>query len=347
MTFFAMGMVVGSILIATQARATGGLTGILSVGADAAVRPFIETQLGDIAVQRGAGHDGQIYYAIALDLTGETVPDLLNNPGLRYRRILFPAVASLFGLLDGLPLLWSEVILSIVSLGLAVAAGARLADQFGVSRLIVLGLLANPGIWLAVRLLTPDPLAFALLLWGVSIAVDQRHAIAIPLLAAAALTKEPYLMVAFGVASWMWFDRRRIVALGYAVGAIAPVGLWSIWLANWLGANSLQNGNLAVPFLGIIRGMSDWGSTSPQDQLYGAITILMLVAAAVAVHRAKSRLLTWLLAPWFLVAVISSDWIWNIGNGLMRNFAIVGFFGTLAVGVLKARGAEVEAEPSS
>ena len=79
----------------------GGIEGLLQVGETSDVRPLIESQLGEVPLAPGSGHDGQIYYAIGLDLDGDEVGPLLDHAAYRYRRILYPLVASGFGLFDG------------------------------------------------------------------------------------------------------------------------------------------------------------------------------------------------------------------------------------------------------
>ena len=117
-----------------------------------------------------AGHDGQFSYLIAVDPLGRgPAPDLFDHGAYRYRRILLPALGGGFGLFDGEAALAGLIVWSAVGMGLATAAIADLGASFGTRPWVVAGVLANPGVWLSVQLLTPDVLALGLALTGVAL----------------------------------------------------------------------------------------------------------------------------------------------------------------------------------
>lgn len=329
--WFLAGVAVALFLMATQARAVGGWTGLLSVGEESRLRPLLTSELPGLVVVPDAGHDGQIYYAIGLDLSGERVPELLPEPGLRYRRILFPAVASGLGLLGGYGLLWGEVVVAALSIGVATAALRRLAEQLGLRSWIALSLLLTPGIWLSLRHLTPDPLGIALALIGLVLLMGQRHAASVAALALAPLAKETLLLVAWGLAFWYLTMKQYRRAVIYLVAPAGPLALWTLVVSRSIPGGLVESNNLSPPFAGLVRSIPAWLAASSQDQFYVGFTLLAMAVATGLVLRTRSQLLRSLTIPWLALAVVSSDWIWNVGNGVARNFAMVPVWATLLI----------------
>ncbi len=249
-TWFLIGSITGIFLMWTQASAVGGWTGLLSVGEDSLLRPLISTELPDLVAVPNEGNDGQIYYAIALDLGGDSVPPLLNDPELRYQRIAYPFVASLGGLLRGYPLFWAMIGLSIVGLGLAAAGIEELRSLLGVGRWIHLGVVLNPGVWLSVRQLTPDMLGLGLCLAALPLALSKRWFPAVVILSVAALTKESLVLFAGGLALWLIIQRRWRSGLGNrrSAGAVGPgVVFWRQSTDRWRRPHRRRELEFALP----------------------------------------------------------------------------------------------------
>ena len=169
--WFLIGVVVALLLQWLQVRAVGGdWTGLVNTGRQSALRPLIEAELGPVSTVEQAGHDGQFSYLIAVDPLGRgEAPNLFDHGAYRYRRILLPALAGGFGLWDGEGALAGLIVWSAIGMGLATAAVADLGASFGTRPWVVAGVLANPGVWLSVQLLTPDVLALGLALTGVAL----------------------------------------------------------------------------------------------------------------------------------------------------------------------------------
>jgi hypothetical protein len=210
-----LGLVVGSLLLFVQVQAVGGWAGLLQVGEDAAVRTFIEERLGEIPLAPGIGHDGQTSFAIGSDLLGAEVPELLDHPGYRYRRILYPAAGSLFGLLEGQALLAGLVAVAIGGFALSTAAVSWIAAARTLPRWVILGVVANPGAWLGMWMLTVDALAMGMALAGIAAALGRRRLIAVALVTGAVLAKDQYLLIPLSLVLLTWRDDRRFaVVLG-------------------------------------------------------------------------------------------------------------------------------------
>jgi len=319
-----VGTAVGALLLWTQAVAIGGANGMLQVGSQSSLRPVIERELSQIPVSPSGGHDGQISFGIAVDLDGDEVAALLGDAaGYRYRRILFPALASLFGMISGPSVLWMMFALAALGVGMATAGMCMLADQMKAPVLVVLAVLANPGVWLGVRILTPDALGLGLALLGLALAARRSDRAAVVALAAAALTKEQFLLVAIGVAIWCLLEHQRVRAALYLVVPAVPLGLWSLILSARLGGGFHPRNSVDIPGRGILRAIPNW-SVHPTDGVLGWLTLALVVGMVVALLRSSSRFLGSVGWPWVALALVSSSAVWEFGNNSLRALAILG-----------------------
>lgn len=304
-------------LVVAQASAVGGLEGLLQVGESSELRAVIGDELDELPLAPRSGHDGQIFYAIGLDLTGQEVPELLDHPGYRYRRILFPALASGFGVLGGEGLLMGMVVTVIASTAVAsgsVAAAARLLSR---SDWIALAVVLNPGVWLSVRLLTSDVLAIALMSLGI-LGFMKRPRYGIIAFTLSVLAKEPYLMTPAGLS--ISRDRRRWLS------TIAPL-IALVVTAAWVGLTissriTGETGNISLPFLGIVEASSSWGALSIDDQGY-LVFALASTAAALIFGIVHDNWLRWSVLAWGVLGVCASEWVWRVGNNSARSVAPV------------------------
>ena len=309
-----IGAVAAAILLWAQSEAVGGIEGLLQVGEISDVRPVIESQLGEIPLAPGPGHDGQIYYAIGLDLSGDQVGPLLDHAGYRYRRIFYPLMASGFGLLEGTSLLVGMIIVTIVSTAVASGATAALAYRVGISEWAALAVLLNPGVWLSVRLLTSDTLALALMMLGL-LTLGARLALPATSFALSVLAKDVFVVTPIGLA--VGRDRKRWVMAGISMLALLA---WMTWLTVTLGDGFTGRGNLALPLVGIVDGSANWPNLDLEELVYlgfGLATVL----AGIIIGIGKRSWLRWPILGWTGLALISSNWVWDFGNNAARAFA--------------------------
>lgn len=329
--WFLAGAGFAAFLIATQAMAVGGLAGLLLVGETSELRPFIEGILGDVPVFEGVGHDAQIYFAIAHDLDGDTISHLIDNPGIRYRRPVLPFLASFGGLLSGSAVLWATSAWIAVGTGFAAMSFRALLERLRASPVWMLALFAYPGFWLGVRLFTPDMIALGAALLGLVLFLRSEDRLAVPLalFTLAALTKEAFLLVPLSLAAATFFAGKRW--RGMVVGGI-PAAAFLGWVTLVLTQFEVGavDGNFGLPLAGIIEARSYWPLTPTSDQVYVYLTMVVLLVAIGATGVARSPLTRWLILPWPVLALISSEWIWWFGNGLLRSFAPVVLFTALA-----------------
>lgn len=308
----AVGLVVASVLVGTQAASLGGLAGLLQVGENSGLQSMITEQLGEIPLTQGVGHDGQIFYAIGLDLDGNEVSELVDHAAYRYRRILYPLAASVFGLLDGWALLWGMVVLGGLSMAISAGVVASMATRVGKTEYLALAVVLNPGVWLSVRLLTSDVFALALILGALYVFTQQRHTKAASVFALSGLAKDVALATPIPLGG-QWRSWKMILI---PAGALS---LWVLLLSLRFGEGFSSRGNLDWPFQGMLDATAVWPTLGPSELTYIGFALASVVAGIVFSFRR-----TWLRLPivaWTALAILSSDWVWNLGNNAARVFA--------------------------
>lgn len=307
-----VGVVVAGLLVAAQAAAVGGVAGLLQVGETSRLRGLIEAELGTVPLAPGPGHDGQIYYAIGLDPAGGEVRELLDHGAYRYRRILYPLLSSAFGTLEGESLVWGMALVAVASTGLSAGIIAGLARRARQSEWLALAVLANPGVWVSVRLLTADALALALMTAGVyAVLVGSRSSLLA--FSGSVLAKEAFVVTPAGVGA----GRSR-----WSVAA-APIGilvLWMAWLSLTMGSGFTGRGNLALPFTGLVEGARNWANLGGEEWIYLGFA-LGSVFAGIVYSAMRSGVLRWSIMGWALLGLIASNWVWDFGNNAARAFA--------------------------
>ncbi len=297
-----------------QSVAVGGLEGLLQVGEDSNLRPLIEEQLGDVPLAPQGGHDGQIYYAVALDLDGDSVPPLLDHAAYRYRRIAYPAISSLFGLLDGRALLFGMITTTVLASAIAAGLTAAFSVRASGSEWLALAVVANPGVWLSVRLLTADIAALALMILGLWWLFRPSRLLAPSAFALSTLAKDVFLTTPAGLTLTNLRARWRLLVVP-AVSLLA----WMTWLTIRMGEGFTGRGNLAWPLMGLIEASDVWGNQDFADILYLVFAVASVLTGLVASFRRSW--LRWPIVAWSVLGVISSSWVWDLGNNAARVFS--------------------------
>lgn len=311
-----IGCIAAATLIFAQTNAVGGTAGLLQVGEVSPLQPLLEEQLGEVPT--GAphnGHDTQTFYAIGLDLTGDRVPEFFDSAPYRYRRILYPAAASLLGVLDGHTLLASMIAITIASAGLATGLTAAIARHRGRSDWLALAVLLNPGVWLAIRLITADMLALFLMLLGLYwVLLGRKWA---PLaFALCGLAKEIYLVTPGALAASRPQKRWPLIVVPAAI-----LISWMTWLTFTMGdAFTDGRGNIGLPFAGIVEASGVWNAVDTTDIFYLAFALVSVAVGLVYSSLTKSWL-RWPIMAWSVLGVVSSSFVWNFGNNAARVFA--------------------------
>jgi hypothetical protein len=324
------GFAIGLVLLWVQAMTVGGLTGLLQVGESSKLRPFVEERLGDLPLAPGPGHDGQISFAIAADLDGSEAVPLLDHAGYRYRRVLHPWLASLGGLVDGTGIVWGLAVTSALGMGLAAASSASLSAAVGASRWSILGVVANPAMWLATWLLTSDALAAGLGLAGLAAWLRRRPLLAVLLFAAAGLTKDQYLLLPLVIAAHeLWY--RRPARAAFLASSALPTVAWGLVVTALMGAGLTPRSNLTLPLMGIVGSVPVWSSVSGRDLVFTAIALAGVAVGAVAAVRRRGHPLGRVIAGFVMLALVSSTWVWDIGNNAARAFVLLWVLSPIAL----------------
>ena len=309
-----IGAVTALILVVSQSIATGGPAGLLQVGESSSLRPMIEEQLGAVPLTPGRGHDGKIYYALGVDLSGSNVPDIIKDSGYRYRRILYPFTSSIGGLLDGWALLYSMIGVTVISMAVSSGTVAALAVKSNQSAWLALAVVLNPGVWLSVRLLTADTMALALMTLGLFAAFGGTR-LALLGFAFSGLSKEAFLSTPFGLA----ISRHAKDWLNLLI----PLSVLLVWM-TWLtlgGRNGFTpSGDVGLPFVGIIRASQSWSLLEARELFYLGFALVSVIGGLTYGIIRKSWL-RWPILTWTFLALTASDWVWRLGNNAARAFA--------------------------
>ncbi|MDH3498956.1 MAG: hypothetical protein OEM97_02440 [Acidimicrobiia bacterium] len=313
-----------TFLQVVQIRALGGgLAALLSVGESSAMRPLIESELGNVAMVPDAGHDGQTVYLIARDPLGRgAAPTVMDHAGFRYRRILYPALGGLGGILSADATVLGLTVTAMFAFGFACAGTAALAMSFGLSDRLAAAAVLCPGLWLSVQLLTVDALAVGLALSGLALFRFQRFKWALTVLVLATLAKDQMLLIPLAAAAWSGTKGHTRNA---ALLATIPTGallLWSTIANTAVGAGFTARGNLDWPFRGLAQSIPVWPHVGASDRFLAWFTVGSLAVAVVTIWLNRSNILSFLLAPWVALAAVSSNWVWELGNNVARVYAV-------------------------
>ena len=277
-----VGWMAGLGLFVTQYRSSVDRLGPLVVTEPIIpAAPVLEADLGPEAVNRAGPHDGAFFYVIArqpmhLDAAAEG----LDRPRYRSQRILFPVLGwALHPSGGGEGLVTALFVVGALGvLGGAVAMGALATGLGGPSwPAVVFPLLG--GSVTSLRITTPDPLAVALALGAVALALRRRTGWAVALGVAAVLTKETTLLVLIGYLVW---DRSRLGALLAGVPAAVAGGWWAVLHLLVPAGDRAEVIEFTWPFQGWATSIDYWSTgREPMGMLWFAFAILLGVAALV------------------------------------------------------------------
>jgi hypothetical protein len=225
------------------------------------------------------GYDGQFAYQIARDpLNGWTKTDV---PAYRYQRIVYPFAARILAFGNADLVSWTLIVVNIAAL----AAGTWLVEKillhFRMSRWYALTYGLSAGTMMAVRLDLTEPLAYALALAGVWLALKDRWWWAAALLALAALTKEMTLAFAAGIGLVYLSQRDWRKLIGFSAIVLLPFVIWQFVLWQWFGQPGIgSGGDLATPFeLVPLRGL--WSIALLDVRVFALLAAIMIPLAVI------------------------------------------------------------------
>ena len=321
-------IVLASVLQLVNLSSLSEPAAILRVGAESTVRAPIEHALGDIPVTLGTGHDGQYFYAAALDPLALDDRWVDTYETYRHRRTAYPVFAGLGGVLPPTATLYGMAVVPILGLGFASAAAVSLvADRWRTVALAAV--VASPGMWMSLSLATADTLALGAGLAALAMIRQRRIGPAVAWLVLAALTKETHLLFAASTAGWLVLAHRRWRDAALVAGLPAIVMLmWIQYLNVRIPSDGVGLWNFDWPLAGLIESAEGWSGGST------VLVITAIVGTAVAIAgaiRTRSLLMRLTLLPWILVALVTAEVVWRDGNNVARVLAPLLTVGVLAL----------------
>lgn len=239
------------------------------------------------------GYDGQFAYQIAKDPANASL--FLDKPAYRYQRILYPILAHLLALgnIDVIP--WMLILINLISLVLGTLATEKILIDHGHCRWYALAYGAFAGLLLSLRLNLTEPLAFALVQWGV-LSFDRGHLWrSLPFFALAALTRELTLFFAVACVIALWADKHYRSGIVWGLGVITPFGLWKIFLRLWLGEWGVNSGGARASSFELIPFRGWWGYPHNDPKIFMLLSIFILLVALIP---AMAGLIASLRALW-------------------------------------------------
>jgi hypothetical protein len=295
-------------------------TVMLAQGADASVQlDYAESRLGRSIVARPElGHDGKFFFIQANDpflLDPENNAAFLDRPLYRSQRMLYPALASVFGLMPASAIVWGLIAVNVLAVVVGSAVTAELASVVGTNRLLGVSFLINPGVVAEVDIDGAGAIAFALGIAGLLCVVRKRFWAATALLSLAVLSRETMILMALGLLIGIWIYFRSWKAQILVVPALVA-GLWRLLASSSLDAGGIDRiggyaaygAALDLPLRGFVQAIPYWGG-SPIDLVF---TIALLVFVVLGFTRAvlSPSLIGWSAIPFALLPIFISIHVW-------------------------------------
>lgn len=225
------------------------------------------------------GYDGQFAYQIARDpANGWTKTDV---PAYRYQRIVYPVAARVLALGNADFVPWTLIIVNLAALVVGTWLVEEILIHFRMSRWYALAYGLSAGTLMSVRLDLTEPVAYALAIAGVLLALKDRWQWAAVMFAVAALTKEMTLAfaAAIGLVYLAQRDWRKLIV--FSVIVLAPFAIWQIVLWQWFGQLGIGSGGaLATPFEIVpLRGL--WSLALLDVRVFALLAAIMIPLAVI------------------------------------------------------------------
>lgn len=257
------------------------------------------------------GYDGQFNYYIARDPS--TAAQFIDVPAYRFQRILFPMMGRVLSLGQESLIPWAFVLINLAALAAGTYLMENLLVKHDVSRWYAITYGLTVGIFGSVRLSLSEPLAYALVIGGVTLTHREKWGWSTFVFALAALAKETTLFFPAAYTLYLLYKRHWQIAIPFAFISVLPFALWQLVLSNQFGSMGIGSGGALatsfeiIPFMGVIRILTD----SPTDAragllfIFGAILLpFVLVPVVWALWRCwKDMRAGKVSAYWFLMLV--------------------------------------------
>lgn len=343
------------VLVPTLESAGGHPSWLVRMAADEPMARFArEADPGFLFVPRDSHYDGVYFYAIALDplLLGEQ-HDVLTQPAYRYRSPLVGWLAGALAVGQAPLVPWSLLLLNVAALAIGAFLVSLLATRLGASAWLGLLVALNPGLLLAVTVVTAEPVAMAFIAGGLLAWLSGRRWLAATLLVGAALSREIGVLVAAGIglaelAAWwrLRADRppfrtwlRRVVPL--ALVPLVYLAWWGYLYARLGSLPTFEPSNLELPVVATwdtIHDAADLALKPLMEQMQLGIAMVPLLGAALiavllgVVRALRLRTIVDGAVVVSAVLVLSLNWLPMLyPKEMLRNTAILAVLLVLSV----------------
>ena len=289
-------MVLGCQFATVKANYGGNWSGLFCTGSKMAIPPGLAWEHLYVFPD-SFGYDGQVYHYIAHDpFFRNGYKRYVDDPRLRYRRILVPFLAWLFsaGQPEAVDFAYIAVCLGFVGLGAYWLS--EYAESLGHSRWLGLLFVFLPAVIVTADRLVTDG-ALAALCAGFALYARGTHRWKLwTILAAAALTRETgVLLAAVMVLYEMW--QRRWTRAGFFATALIPCLGWYGFVA--LHTRYHDYGGIYIPLYAIVRQLAHPFPYPPRVKFIPMVQVLDAVALL-------GILLAIVLAVWHLRRRVSA-----------------------------------------
>lgn len=282
---------------------------------DPHLRGYAHMWLGeDVMLAPALGHDGKYFFMQAMDpfyLEPDTHAAFLDRPAYRAQRMVYPAMASLGGLLEPEAIQWGLVVVNVLALAVGTYFTSRVAQEMGGAAWLGLAFALNPGLLFEVVIDGSGVVGAAALMAGIWCLMVRRMGWAVVSLTVAALSRETMLLSVMGViAYYVWRDR-KLPDVRLAFPFVA-VGGWWVYLRVRLEAGATQDLQAVdLPFAGFIGALNRWMS-APDPGVDILMGFLILALCFVVLYRTfkAPTLLGAAVAGIALLGLLMSEPVW-------------------------------------
>ncbi len=297
-------MVVAVTLINTSST-YHTLGGLVDTGPHDPEGPVMHHDMPSYPELAGGGHDGADFYVIARQPMHPTKAAAeLDRPRYRLQRIGFPwLVWVLHPTGGGLGLIWSMFAVGVAGVLAGCVASGALSMRLGGPAWPALAFALVPGTFESLRISTPDPLAFAFVLWALYFLLRRRLWWAVLFGVAAGLTKETGLLFLFGFLLWRR-DRDALIATAIPT---AVVGAWWLWLRHLFPHVSNQVQEFVSPLSGWSDAIKFWGRGYEPIGMVSAVAAVVVCVLALAVGRLRHPFGWSILLSLLMFVVLSAN----------------------------------------
>jgi hypothetical protein len=225
-----------------------------------------------------AGYDGQAYHYIAHDpwLRREDLRNAVDEPRLRYRRILVPGMAWALALGQSGAVDAAYFAVCLLWIGLGVWWSARVCQKFNAPAAWGFAFLLAPAVLVSLDRMVVDA-ALAALTVAFVLYLDRAGWRLWAVLAAAALSRETGCVLALAYCGHLALGRRWNATLRYA-SAVTPAAAWYLYVV--LHTSGYDYHESFVPLASLVGSMLHPPSYPPGTPLAGLVQAADVLALA-------------------------------------------------------------------